>query len=133
MKMKLELVLAIIMAAISSIALADDSNPDNGKKSEEKLTIKVVMQKVMKSGMCKKVALGKASQEETKKAHQLFKAMAKMPAPKGKASSWKKLTTELVVATELVMNGKPSGTKRLKKAANCSACHKEHRPRVSGL
>ena len=101
----------------------------NGADSQKAPTTKFVMQRAMKSGLCKKVAKGEGSQEDIEKLLELFEAMAKNPAPKGSPESWKKLTGDLVRATRAVMNDEPEAAKRLHKAANCSACHKPHRPK----
>ena len=105
--------------AILGLALLLDTSAQGGK--DEKVTIKVVMQKAMKGGLCKKVAEGKASDEEKKQLVELFTALSKATPPKGDADSWKDKTGALLTAA------KGTDGEALKKAADCKACHTEHK------
>lgn len=102
-----------------AFALFLDSNVESGEK--DKITIKVVMKKAMTGGLCKKVASGKASDDEKKELVSLFEAMAKIDCPKGDAASWKAKTKALVDAA------KAGDGDALKKAADCAGCHSEHK------
>jgi hypothetical protein len=79
------------------------------------------MQKAMKGGLCAKVASGKASEAEQKQLVSLFEGLAKTDPPKGDAEAWKAKTKALLDAA------KANDGAALKKAANCAACHKEHK------
>jgi surface antigen len=109
----------VCAVAVFSLVLFLDSNSQGGDKKPA--SIKVVMQKAMKGGLCGKVASGKASDEEKKQLVSLFTDLAANKAPKGDADSWKAKTTALVEAA------KSGDGAALKKAANCAACHKEHK------
>jgi surface antigen len=87
----------------------------------DKITIKDVMQKAMKGGLCGKVASGKASDEEKKQLVELFTALAAAKCPKGDADDWKTRTTALLDAA------KGTDGKALKKAADCKGCHSTHK------
>ena len=102
-----------------ALALVLDGNVQGGDK--EKVTIKVVMQKAMKGGLCTKVASGKADDAEKKQLVELFEALAKATPPKGEADSWKEKTKALVDAA------KSADGAALKKAANCAGCHSVHK------
>jgi hypothetical protein len=104
--------------AVFAVALMLDTNVQGGK---EPVAIKVVMQKAMKGGLCTKVASGKASDDEKKELIALFTDLAANKCPKGDAADWKAKTTALLEAA------KSGDGAALKKAANCAACHKEHK------
>ena len=101
---------------------ADDEKP--------KYSIKEVMKNAMKpkTGLINKVMAGEASDDEKKTLHEMFVALAANEPPKGEADSWKKKTGALVRAAKAVVEGDEEGLAKLKKAANCKACHSEHKP-----
>ena len=101
-----------------ALALVLESNVEGGG---DKVTIKVVMKKAMSGGLCKKVASGKASADEKKELIELFTALSKQTPPKGDAKSWEAKTKALVDAA------KADDGKALAAAANCAACHGEHK------
>src|SRR5678815_4902314 len=107
------------LAALGYTTLAEEEKP--------KHTIKAVMKTCMKEGLCKKVADGKASADEKKQLAELFTALAANKPPKGGADSWKDKTGALVEASKEVVAGKEGAEAKLGKAANCMACHKEHK------
>lgn len=95
------------------------------EKGDTKISIKEVMKVCMKGGLCKKVASGTATEEEKKKLVEMFEALAKAEPPKGDKKSWEEKTTALVKGAKDAQAGK--GGESLGKAANCAACHKEHK------
>jgi hypothetical protein len=99
-----------------------------GADEKPKFKIKEVMKTCMKDGLCKKVADGKASADEKKTLAENFVALAANKPPKGSADSWKEKTGALVEASKAVVDGKEGAEAKLGKAANCMACHKEHKP-----
>ena len=112
---------ALALAAIVNVSTAQDD-----KKPE--YSIKDVMKKCMKGGLCKKVASGTASAEEKKQLLAMFKAMAAQKPPKGDAKSWKKRAGALVRGANLAVKGEQEkATKVLKRAANCKKCHTAHK------
>ena len=88
-----------------------------GEKDKE-ITIKLVMQKAMKGGLCKKVASGEATEAEKKQLVEYFTGLTKTTPPKGDEKAWKEATTALLDAA------KGTDADALKKASNCAACHK---------
>jgi surface antigen len=84
---------------------------------EKEITIKLVMQKAMKGGLCGKVAKGEASEEEKKQLIEYFTGLTKTTPPKGDEKAWKEKTKALLDAA------KGTDAAALKKAANCQACH----------
>ena len=111
---------AVVMVNFSGAADNNDAKKDDAKP---KHSIKNVMKKGMKGGLCKKVASGKASDDEKKLLVEMFTAMAASKPPRGDADSWKTKTSALLKAAQ---DGNGAA---LKKAANCAACHKAHKPK----
>ena len=113
-------VAAIAMCSVAGLRAADDA--------KAKHSVKEIMAKCMKSGLCKKVADGKASKAETQALVAMLSELPKNKAPKGDADSWSAKTTALADAAKAVGEGKDGAGAALAKAANCAACHKEHKP-----
>ena len=122
MKKLLAATLLLGLAIVTTETLtraADDDKP--------KFTIKQVMKRAMKGGLCKKVASGKADDAEKKELLELFQAMAKQKPPKGDADSWKDKTEALVAAANANVKGEDGAGPKLGKAANCKSCHSKHK------
>ena len=117
-------VLALAVMTSMGMSLADE-------EKTAKNTIKQVMKRCLKGGLCKKVAGGEGSAEEKAELLFMFESLANNEPPKGDADSWKEKTMALVEAAKEVVNGKDSGPGKLKKAANCGACHKAHKGKKS--
>ena len=118
-KFSLMLVAVLGVSLMATFAAsADDAKP---------VGIKDVMKTCMKGGLCKKVADGAANDEEKAKLVEMFTAMSKAKPPKGDAESWKTKTAALVKAATAAKAGDEGAGDALKKAANCMACHKEHK------
>ena len=112
------LVLAIVVVAGQTFAA--DEKP--------KYTIKEVMKEHKKGALRDKVLEGKASKEEKTKLVDLYKALGANKPPKGDEDNWKKLTKAIVKAAEDVVADKEGGIDALKKALDCTTCHKDHKP-----
>jgi hypothetical protein len=111
---------AMAMCSVAALRAEDDA--------KAKYPVKEIMAKCMKSGLCKKVADGKASAAETKMLVAMLTELPKNEAPKGGADSWKTKTAAVAAAAKAVGEGKDGAGAALAKAANCAACHKEHKP-----
>lgn len=94
---------------------------------EPKYKIKDVMQKCMKGGLCKKVADGKASDDEKKTLVEYFTELGKNKPPKGEEASWKEKTKALVDAASECAKGTEGAGKKLGAAASCMGCHSAHK------
>jgi hypothetical protein len=88
-----------------------------------KYTTKDVMKKAMngKDSLLAKVKSGKASDDEKKTLVDMFTALHENTPKKGDPENWKKMTDALIAAA------KSADPKALNAAANCAACHKEHK------
>ncbi len=116
--MKKLVTLLALLAAVGTLVVgvagaADDDAPT--------YTNKQVMKMAHKDGLLKKVLSEKASEDESAKLLELYKAMAKNKPKKGDADSWKKKTAAIVKACEA------GDLAALKKATNCGSCHKAHK------
>ena len=91
-------------------------------------TIKEVMRKAHKAGLMKRVARGNATDSEKRKLLELYEALADNTPPEGGTASWTAKTRALVDAATAAVNDEADAGNLLQKAANCTACHQEHRP-----
>ncbi len=98
------------------------------RADEPKYSIKDVMSKAMKGGLLAKVAEGKASDDDRKLLVELLEALAATPAPKGDADDWKERTSNLVAGAKGMIEKVPGSNDKLRAAAHCASCHKQHRP-----
>lgn len=120
-------------AAFASDGLATNGGTANRATAllsddEEKLTISKIMKLAHKSGLLKKVATGKASDEEITELHKFYAAMPELAPPKGEKKSWQEKTTALVEASQAAVDKDPQAGAMLKAATNCAACHQVHKP-----
>ena len=118
-------VLFAAAVAALSLVLMLDSNQAGEKKEKAKYKISDVMQKAMKGGLTKKVAAGKATQEEKDQLVEMFVALHANTPPKGERTAWDKVTSSLVDAAKGAAKGDEKAGKSLAKLANCANCHKE--------
>ena len=109
-------------------AFADDDEP------EAKLTIKQIMVKAHKpakptesSYLLKKVATGKASDEEAKQLHDFYTKLAALAPPKGEQANWTTKTTALVAAAKSAVDKEEGFKAKLRRASDCAACHEAHK------
>lgn len=103
------------------VALDKDDAP------KKELTIKDIMIEAHKKGLVKKVAIGKASDKENKRLHELYKKLQKLKPPKGDQKSWDTKTKALVDAAKAAVEKKENFKAKLKAATNCAQCHKVHK------
>ena len=89
-------------------------------EDKPKHTIKEVMKLALKGPLNKKVAEGKASDDEKKQLVELYESLAANKPPKGDEADWKKRTEALLDAA------KKADGMALGKASNCKACHDAH-------
>ena len=116
--------LVVCLAAVGVLSLPAGAADDDAPKYKTK----EIMKAAFKGPLIKKVASGQASDDDKAKLHEMLVALSKNKAPKGEADSWDKLTGALVKAGKAAVDGDPKAAGMLKKAANCKACHKEHKP-----
>jgi len=113
---------AAVTLAFSAALAADDDGP-----------IKKAMQYAHKAPkgekkVCEKIVEGTATDDEVKKTLDLYKAMAAEKAPKGEDAAFHAKVAKLITATEDVTAKKANASAGYKEAANCKACHSEHKP-----
>ncbi len=92
------------------------------------------METIMKKGMKGKESLlakvtgGSGSKEDLALLQEYIHALAEHKPEKGDAASWKSKTSMLVKAVDAAAKGNRKALPVLKKAADCKACHKVHKP-----
>ncbi|QNN23127.1 hypothetical protein HED60_12890 [Planctomycetales bacterium ZRK34] len=111
---------AIVMILFVGLAYAGDGHE--------------LLEKIMKdyhkgkTSLVQKAVKGEASKEEIAKLSEAYHQMAKMKPPVGGQADWDKRVAALIAATDQLAAGTPGAGGALKKAVNCKACHKEHKP-----
>jgi hypothetical protein len=118
-------VVAGVCAALAMFVLAGTDQA--GEKDKAKYTISEVMLQAHKGGLLNRVASGKGDKADAEKLLDYYLALGKNKPPEGDAKSWKKFTDGLVAAAKVAVKGDEDAGKRLKKASNCTACHKVHK------
>ena len=78
--------------------------------------------------VCEKIIAGTATDDEIKKALDLYKGMENVEPPKGDPADFKSRVEKLVAATQEVVDKKPDAAAHYKEAVNCKSCHTEHKP-----
>jgi hypothetical protein len=127
MKKTLSLVLvagALVAVAIQSIAWAQAE----GEAPKPKHTIKEVMEQAHKGGLLEKVSKGEASADEKSLLLDLYVSLAENDPPRGDAASFHKLANDAVLGAARVVVGREGAEAQIKRAANCMACHRDHKP-----
>jgi hypothetical protein len=121
-----KLLLACAVVAFGWVAVSLTTGA--AEEEKPKYTIKQVMKAGHAKGTLKdKVAEGKATDEEKVALIAYYEALAANKPPKGSAESWKEKTTALITAAKAAAEGKEGAGEKLKAAANCAACHKDHK------
>jgi hypothetical protein len=122
----MRIVVAGVCAALALCLLSGSYQA--GEKGKAKYSIKQVMKKAhSKGGLLAKVAEGKGDKADAEKLLELYTEMAKNDPPKGGAESWKRFTNGLITAAKVAVKGGEDAGEKLKKAATCSACHRQHK------
>jgi hypothetical protein len=112
-----------LLAAAPPVSCLDSQRQDQ----EKQYTIAEVMKLAHKDGLLKKVATGKANDEEKKLLVTLYKSMAGNKPPRGDEESWKEKTVLLVAAAESAQKAEEGFADKLVKATDCKSCHDEHK------
>jgi hypothetical protein len=114
----------VAVGAVGVVAArADDA-------AKPKYTIKEVMKKAHQpdGGLLKKIVAGEGTKEDAAELVDLYTVLGQNKPPKGEPGSWQEKTGELLAAAKAVVENKDGSKERLKKAADCGNCHKEHKP-----
>jgi hypothetical protein len=118
------------VASMASVTVLGIVSWVSGAENKAK-TIKEVMKAAHGGGansLLAKVASGKGSKEDAEKLLALYEDLAKNDAPRGDAAAWKKKNDEILKQAKAVVNGDAGAGAKLRAAANCMNCHKDHKP-----
>jgi hypothetical protein len=120
----------LVVAALVSIGVLSLARAKAEDEAKPKYTIKEVMKKahLPDGGLMKKIVAGEGTKEDAEQLVELYTALGQNKPPKGEPGSWEEKTGELLAAAKAVVEDKPGSKERLKKAADCGNCHKEHKP-----
>ena len=125
----------VIVAVVAAVTLW----ATNGLNAAENFGVsdasndKPTISQIMKDGhkkpkqLLKKVALGTATAAQKQELLKMYQDLAKLKPPKGEIASWQAKTKLLVDAADAAVKGKAGADEQLERAANCTACHREHK------
>ena len=118
----LVVITGLAAVAFAPLAIAQAKKP--------KYTTKEVMEAIHKGqdNIGKRVGQGTASKEEIAKMVEYYESLPLNEPPRGSMASWKEKTSKLVSSARAFKDGKPTAAAMYKGAANCKACHIEHKP-----
>src|SRR5262245_51626302 len=105
-----------VMIGLALTAMVALSNAQD----KAKYSIAEIMEKCNKSGLCGKVAGGKASADEVKMLVEYYESLPLNKPPKGDAAEWKKKTEDIVKLAKDVQKGEKGAGEKLKAALNCA-------------
>ena len=120
--------LVALLSVSVQVAGAQENSTD-----EETLTISKIMKLTHKKPndggamLLKKVAIGRATTKEKQTLLTHYQTLAKLKPAKGDLTEWQAKTKLLVDAAEAAVKGHVGADKQLQRAANCTACHNEHK------
>lgn len=120
----------IPVCVLLTLANLHSQSPAIADRNDEVATLDIagVMRFSMTKGLCQKVIKNQASAEEIAQLVALFERLKQLEPPLGPKDKWQTLTSELLDSAKSVADGQPAHD-RLKQAANCNACHRDHRPK----
>jgi hypothetical protein len=123
-----------LVPAVAVLGLLIGAAPgQDDKKDEKPKAIKDVMalhkKDKDKGSFLDKVTSGKGTDDDHKKLVSFYEALAGFKPPQGDEKSWKDKTEALVAAAKDVVGKKEGAADKLKKAADCKACHSVHKPK----
>lgn len=125
--MKKLLSAAVVLSLVAGGALAWAQEGDKAPK----YSIEEVMEQAHagEDSLLAKVAAGEATADEKMLLLDLYLSMLENDPPQGDAESFHKMASEAVAAVARVVVGRDGAEAELKRAVNCAACHKEHKPK----
>lgn len=117
----------LIAFAVGPVAVAQAKK---AQAKKPKYTVKEVMQAIHKGedNIGKRAVQGKASKDDIAKLTEYYESLPQNEPPRGEIGSWKAKTGKLVAASKALKAGSPNAAEMYKNAANCKACHNEHKP-----
>lgn len=106
---------------------------ENAEKAEPKHAIEDVMHGAHlapegEKSLRDRVLEGQASAEDKQQLLDLYISLAENKPPKGEAEAWQDKTGAVILAAAKIVVGREGGADDLRKATNCAACHKDHKP-----
>lgn len=110
-----------IVAVAASLAAGGTLPLLRAADEKPKYTIKEVM-KFHKEKLHEKYQKGEASKDDRQKLLDGYESMLKLKPPRGDEQAWKEKCEALIKAV------KADDKNAYKKAVNCAACHKDHKP-----
>ena len=121
--------IACLFVVSVQVGAQDRGQTEEAEAAKPKHTIKQVMEINHKGGgLLKKVLDGEASQEEKLVLLDHYVSLAENKPPRGEKEAWDMKVNAVLIAAAKIAVGREDSAPLLQKAANCAACHREHRP-----
>lgn len=126
MNLGLKSISTVIAITLAAVATADDKHENHE-----------IIEKVMKEGLkgkespMAKLLEGNLDEKSTKELATLVQTIKGTKSPVGDQADYEEKVAEFIAALDAVAAGKngPDDIARLKKAQDCKACHKSHKPK----
>ena len=127
--MKMKKILVSVLLLLLLVGARVIAQELAARKPAGDMTIAEIMTETNKKPirLLQKVQKGEASDAEKQRLVDLYQSMAKQEPPKGNLDDWKKRMDLLLDAANKARAGEAGADKLLRKAANCVACHKDHK------
>jgi hypothetical protein len=114
--------------SIAALALMQSFVWAQEAAAEPKYTIEDVMEQAHKGGLLQKVVDGEATPEEKTLLLDLYLSLMENDPPLGDADAFHAKAADAVVAAARVVVGREGAEEEIKRAVDCAACHKDHKP-----
>ncbi|HMP07735.1 MAG TPA: hypothetical protein PJ982_15395 [Lacipirellulaceae bacterium] len=117
-------VVAIAALVVGSAVLWAQESGDKAPK----YTIEEVMEQAHQDGLLQKVADGEATADEKLRLLDLYLSMLEQDPPQGDVDAYRAKAAQAVAAAARVVVGRDGAEGQIKRAVNCAACHRDHKP-----
>jgi hypothetical protein len=132
MARRVYLTIGFLLAAVGVVHTFVQAGQDT-PQAKPKHAIKEVMQGAHvapqgEQSLLLRVAAGNASPEEQQQLLDLYISLAENEPPRGELAAFQAKTRPIIIAAAKVVVGREGAGAELRKAVNCAACHREHKP-----
>ena len=122
------LFVAVVFGLVHAVVFAQETD-----QAKPKHAIKDVMREAHvgpEGGMSllMRVVGGNASDEEKQQLLDLYISLAENEPPRGELKAFQDKTRPIIIAAAKVVVGREGAGAELRKAVNCAACHRDHKP-----
>ena len=123
--------LSMVVLGFTYVAVA---TAQEGAQAKPKYAIKEVMKgahtppRPGEKSLRDVVLAGDATPEQKQQLLDFYISLAENEPPKGDKEAFAKKTAPVIIGAAMIVVGRENGADVLRKATNCAACHKDHKP-----